>query len=667
ATPMERMQNCITDSNSPNDDHWMTLDGPAMSGGGVKHAVHWFRRDLRLHDNASLLAAARQADNLRCVFLLDCQLERHQQHRYLAANKWRFLVDCLRDLDESLRRLGSRLFVVRGQPLEAFRRLLPLWGASHLSFEEDCTPLGRDRDSAVTKLAHELGVTVLRGCSQTLYSQQVLMQASGGELPLTFAKFHRLLLTVGSPPAPCPSLQDEAATLPPPPPPLTPQLHPGFHRGLSNSFSNNNKTSSSSNGNTCNAASFIDEDAFNLPTLGELGLDQDEANYQPTPVLIRGGETEALARLTRHMERRSWVATYGGKPRYQSQLLMPSGTCLSSHLAFGCLSPKLVYAQLTDLYRKIKGGSSAQPPPLHIYGELLWREYLYLTAHANPNFDRLEGNPMCLPIPWCRDQAAFGAWSTARTGVPWIDAIMTQIRLEGWAHPYCRYSAVAFLTRGHLFQNWEDGAKLFEQLLIDAEWPTNNGLWLWMSGSAFFQAFGCAYSPVIAGRKLDPQGDYIRHYLPQLARLPTRYLHEPWLAPPAVQEAAGCIIGRHYPAPMLPDLDEAAESCASRLRAVYAALLTQSGTPTAASAAAAATAAGGSTLASMQPPPPPPPLTSRPSRPPFSQASSSSSTSSALAPPHLTMATGVQQQHQQHAEDFVLDMLASPTIDDSMV
>lgn len=138
-----------------------------------------------------------------------------------------------------------------------------------------------------------------------------------------------------------------------------------------------------------------------------------------------------------------------------------------------------------------------------------------------------------------------------QTGFPWIDAIMTQLREEGWIHHLARHAVACFLTRGDLWISWEEGMKVFEELLLDADWSVNAGMWMWLSCSSFFQQFFHCYCPVRFGRKADPNGDYIRKYLPVLKNYPTKYIHEPWVAPESVQKTAKCIIGTDYPVPIV--------------------------------------------------------------------------------------------------------------------
>jgi len=168
----------------------------------------------------------------------------------------------------------------------------------------------------------------------------------------------------------------------------------------------------------------------------------------------------------------------------------------------------------------------------------------------------MKGNKCCKVINWRlndgdKDKEAeddLQAWAEGRTGYPWIDAVMTQLREEGLIHHLARHSVACFLTRGDLYINWEKGQEVFEELLIDADYALNAGNWLWLSGtSSFFTSYFRIYSPVTFPKKYDAQGSYVRHFLPVLKNLPKEYIYEPWKAPMEIQEKFGCVIGRDYP------------------------------------------------------------------------------------------------------------------------
>ncbi|XP_063393633.1 cryptochrome-1-like [Cydia fagiglandana] len=488
-----------------------------------KHTVHWFRKGLRLHDNPALREGLNGAVTLRCVFIIDPWFASSFN---VGINKWRFLLQCLDDLDSSLKKLNSRLFVVRGQPADALPKLFREWGTTVLTFEEDPEPYGRVRDHNIMSKCREVGITVMSRVSHTLFKLDKIIERNGGKAPLTYHQFQALI-----------------ASMPPPPaaePTITPQLFKGTVTPISDDH----------------------DERFGVPTLEELGFETE--GLKP-PVWV-GGESEALTRLERHLERKAWVASFG-RPKMTPQSLLASQTGLSPYLRFGCLSTRLFYYQLTELYKRIK----QVRPPLSLHGQILWREFFYCAATRNPNFDRMEGNPICVQIPWEKNQDALAKWANGQTGYPWIDAIMIQLRDEGWIHHLARHAVACFLTRGDLWISWEEGMKVFDELLLDADWSVNAGMWMWLSCSSFFQQFFHCYCPVRFGRKSDPNGDFIRKYIPVLKKIPTQYIHEPWLAPEAVQIAANCIVGRDYPLPMV-DHSKASKINIERIKQVYAQL-----------------------------------------------------------------------------------------------
>ena len=137
----------------------------------------------------------------------------------------------------------------------------------------------------------------------------------------------------------------------------------------------------------------------------------------------------------------------------------------------------------------------------------------------------MEDNPVCRQIPWDKDEDKLAAWTEARTGFPFIDAVMTQLRREGWIHHLARHSVACFLTRGDLWQSWEKGQEVFEELLLDADWSLNAGNWMWLSASAFFHQSCKCYSPVAFGKKTDPSEEYIKKYLPHLVKFPDKFIY----------------------------------------------------------------------------------------------------------------------------------------------
>lgn len=141
--------------------------------------------------------------------------------------------------------------------------------------------------------------------------------------------------------------------------------------------------------------------------------------------------------------------------------------------------------------------------------------------------------------------------------------------MKGWIHHLARHCVACFLTRGDLYLSWEGGAKVFEELLVDADWALNNANWMWLSASAFFNQYWKVYSPIAFGKKYDKEGKYVKRYLPILKNYPAEYIYEPWKASVADQKRWGCIIGEHYPRPII-DHEEASKSCKESLKKFFA-------------------------------------------------------------------------------------------------
>ncbi|XP_057372657.1 cryptochrome-2-like isoform X1 [Daphnia carinata] len=463
--------------------------------------IHWFRKGLRLHDNPALLSALEKVGEshyeLRPVFILDPWFVKNAR---VGPNRWRFLIQSLQDLDNNLKKIGSRLFVVKGSPLEVFKKLLKEWNVKKLTFEVDIEPYAKSRDEEIKQLAEKHSVTVITKVSHTIYDLEQVFKANGNKAPLTYVKFQSVVAKFGIPQ----KAFDSPGSLP----------------------------------KQCQTL-LLSED-YNVPHLEEMRVDLTGLGKE----LFRGGESEALIRLNKYMNQQEWVCKFS-KPDTSPNSMEPSTTVLSPYLKFGCLSPRLMYHRIHD----VVAGRKHTSPPTSLTGQLLWREFYYTCGAYVPNFDRMEGNPICKQIPWKRDREDknYLAWKDGQTGYPFIDAIMTQLRTEGWIHHLARHAVACFLTRGDLWVSWELGQEVFEELLLDADWSLNAGNWMWLSASAFFHQYFRVYSPIAFGKKTDKNGDYIKRYLPVLKKFPSEYIYEPWKAPLSVQQKAGCIIGKDYP------------------------------------------------------------------------------------------------------------------------
>lgn len=395
-----------------------------------------------------------------------------------------------------------------------------------LTFETDIEPFSRKRDELVRKQAERFNVEVIEEYSHTIFNPELVVQRNKGLPPMTYQKF----LSV-------------ASELKVPQPIATPTILPNSTIPDFDDKEEKDKT------------------CYDVPTLDQLGVDTTEISQVS---FFEGGETEGLRRLNKVMENVKYICDFE-KPLTSPNALEPSTTVLSPYLKFGTVSSRLFYQKIKEAYRGRKHSS----PPVSLEGQLFWREFYYTVAAETPNFDRMVGNKICAQIPWKTNPQYLEAWTHGQTGFPFIDAIMRQLRKEGWIHHLARHAVACFLTRGDLWCHWEEGQKVFEEFLLDADWALNAGNWMWLSASAFFHQYFRVYSPIAFGKKTDPQGLFIKKYVPELKNYPSGIIYEPWKASVENQRKYGCIIGKDYPHRIV-DHDAVMRENLAKMKAAYA-------------------------------------------------------------------------------------------------
>ena len=348
----------------------------------------WFRKGLRLHDNPALTAAVEGSSRLLPVFCLDPWFVSSGR---VGANRLHFLLQSLCDLDSSLRALDSQLIVLRGSPEVELPRAMKAWKVQRLVFEVDTEEYAKARDAKIMALAQAQGVDVTTSWGHTLTNlDELLRRHPGGKPTTTYSAFLGHL-----------EKQMRAA-------PLTvldkpPRLPPARD---------------SESGAWLAEAGAVD----GVPTPEELGL-----AAQSSAVILRGGESEALARMEANLARPEWIAAFEKPATSPTELDLHgpktrSTTALSPYLKFGCLSARLLHERVAKVYAV---HTKHAKPPTSLHGQIYWREFYYCCAHGTPNFERMVGNPICRQIPWDSDPNLLAAWREARTGYPWIDAVTT--------------------------------------------------------------------------------------------------------------------------------------------------------------------------------------------------------------------------------------------------
>jgi deoxyribodipyrimidine photo-lyase len=213
-------------------------------------------------------------------------------------------------------------------------------------------------------------------------------------------------------------------------------------------------------------------------------------------------------------------------------------------LKFGTISARKVWLEVERAFGTTPSGRA-------FLNELLWREFAHSTLWDRPE---LLGQPFqerFIDFPYRDDEEGWHAWVSGRTGYPVVDASARQLLGEGFVHNRARMISASFLTK-HLLIDYRRGEAHYMKYLTDGDWAQNNTGWQWSAGSGCdAQPYFRIFNPLVQGEKFDPNGDYVRRWVPELARLPARYIHRPWEAKPSELEAAGVRLGETYPNPII--------------------------------------------------------------------------------------------------------------------
>ncbi|MBN1810688.1 MAG: deoxyribodipyrimidine photo-lyase [Anaerolineae bacterium] len=453
----------------------------------MKTAIWWARRDLRLTDNPALSAALAHAEQVVPVFVLDPTLLAENE---AAEKRVAFLFGGLRALDADLRARGSTLVVRRGDPRDELAALLIETGAKALYAEADVWPYGEQRD---THIAKTLPLHLAGGL--TVHPSDAVLKADGTPY-VVFTPFSRKWKALTPP-----SLRN---ILPAPTRIVTPS-------GIAS-----------------------------LPIPSKPALSPD--------VPFPPGEAEAQCRLDAFL-------TSDDPPVYsyaetRDRMDLDSTSHLSPYLRFGMLSARQAVA-MAGLALELAPSPEARQSVETWLNELIWREFYQAILHHFPHVLERSFRPNLQAIPWDNDRATFAAWCEGRTGYPVVDAAMRQLTHTGWMHNRARMIAASFLVKDLLI-DWRWGERFFMQHLVDGDPAANNGGWQWTAGTGTDAApYFRVFNPVTQGKKYNPQGNYVRRWVPELANVPDLFIHEPWKMPLDAQQSIGCVIGQDYPDPIV--------------------------------------------------------------------------------------------------------------------
>ena len=465
-----------------------------MAGKPTSPHIVWFRDDLRLSDHPALHAASRTGAPVICLYVLD-EVSHAQLRPLGGAARW-WLAQSLRALQASLTAAGSLLVLRRGPAAKVIAALAQETGAAAVFWNEIAQAPQRAIAEQVEAALHAIDVAA-QSFPGDLLAAPLSIRTKEGRGLRVFTPFWRRVQSSGDPPRPLPAPKK----LGPAPALASDRLetwrlepsHPDWAGGLRQS-------------------------------------------WQP-------GERSAQARLDAFLET--------GVAGYSTQRDRPDrdGTSgLSPHLRFGEISPRQVWhaARFAAAARPALAGDIDK-----FLSEVGWREFCRHLLFDVPDLADRNLQPSFDAFPWRRDDRALRAWQRGQTGYPIVDAGMRQLWHSGVMHNRVRMVVASFLVK-HLLIDWRCGEKWFWDTLVDADAGSNPANWQWVAGSGADAApYFRVFNPILQGEKFDPDGAYVRRWVPELGQLPAGLIHQPWSAAPLELKGAGVELGTTYPQPIV--------------------------------------------------------------------------------------------------------------------
>ncbi len=478
-----------------------------------KTAIVWFRRDLRLTDNPALLNAVNRAERVIPLYIHTPEEEAPWQPG--AASNW-WLHHSLASLDSDLHKAGSGLVIRKGPSSLVLASLCRDYEVSLVCWNRRYEPAVMARDKSVAASLAAAGRAVNSHPGSVLREPGTVLKKDGG-IYRVYTPFSKQYFLDG--PAARPAQQVD----------VMPPLPEGIE---------------------------------SVP-LQALSLLPAVEWYGAFGKHWRPGEAGAITRLRRFID--SGAAAQCDKGRN-----IPSDdgvSALSPHLHFGEISPRQVWYEVLDS-ADFLGEKADIPDNVKSYlRQIVWREFAIHLLYHLPHTAEQPFNERFRDFEWEDNPELLEAWQLGQTGIPMVDAGMRQLWQTGYMHNRLRMLVASVLTKNGLV-HWLEGARWFWDTLVDADLANNSLGWQWVAGcgadaAPYFRIF----SPSRQGRQFDRQGKYVRTWVPELARLPARYMHEPWRAPASVLSDAGITLGREYPCPVV-DLAASRTEALRRFRAL---------------------------------------------------------------------------------------------------
>jgi deoxyribodipyrimidine photo-lyase len=459
--------------------------------------IVWFRRDLRLHDQPALTAACAECDEVIPLFVFDEPLLQSHDFGSACVN---FMIASLEQLASSLTGLGLRLLWRRGEPVEEVIRAARDWKVDVVYWNRDYEPGAMKRDRLVRQCLEKLGMAARTFKDHVVFEASEVRGATGEPLQ-RYSAYRARWWTQWQ--------VSQPVVLPVP-------------RAMKSTRSHTSLP------------------LCPLPSANDLG-------YEVLTPWIEPGEDHALTRLQTFLD--------GPLHRYADGRNLPGidgSSKLSPHFRFGTLSPRMALREaLKSLSHR---GRVSRPDVLTWLDELIWREFFQQVLAAFPHV--IDGPFRSTAVPPSRERGLerdrlFQVWCEGKTGYPIVDAGMRQLNRTGWMHNRVRMIVASFLIKD-LRIDWQSGERFFMRQLLDADVAANNGNWQWCASTGTDAARSYRiFNPALQGKKFDPDGTYIRLYVPELASVPSHRIHEPHLMSSDEQGRYGCRIGTDYPSPIV--------------------------------------------------------------------------------------------------------------------
>lgn len=462
----------------------------------MRPSLLWFRCDLRLHDNPALTWACEGRRPMAALYVLD---EESRGVRPMGgASRW-WLAQSLRSLASDLAERGIPLILRSGPAIDVVPAVARQLKAGRVAFNSRPGAAEERVDEVVASALEGSGVEVKRFNGHLLHKPGTIRTAAGG-LPRTFSAFHRAAGKAPQPRRPLPI-----------PDSLSGAVLPGG----------------------------------SLDTwIAECGLEPSAPDWAGgLRAAWTCGEKAARAQLA-HFVSNGLSGYAEGRDRPSADHV----SRLSPHLAFGEVSPNQV---LTTVRDAADSGRAPHADAEKFEAELYWREFSHHLLAADPDLRARNLQSRFDAFPWRECSGELKAWRRGLTGYPLVDAGLRQLWRTGWMHNRVRMVVASFLSK-HLLIDWREGEAWFWDTLVDADPANNPASWQWVAGTGADAApYFRIFNPVLQGEKFDPRGDYVRAFVPELAKLPDKVIHKPWSADAATLDRAGIRLGITYPRPLV--------------------------------------------------------------------------------------------------------------------